>query len=183
LIILKDIIKGCAEGKRQAQEELYRMFAAKMYSLCLRYSRDKDEAKDNLQDGFIKVYSNIKQFKGSGSFEGWVRKIMVNTALQKYRGNYQLYALNDNETKNYDISINNVIEAMGEQELLKMIQELPPRYKLVFNMYAIEGYTHKEISKMLGIAEGTSKSNLSRARDILQEKLKKNMDDRTSLIS
>lgn len=159
------------------------MFAAKMYSLCLRYSRDKDEAKDNLQDGFIKVYSNIKQFKGSGSFEGWVRKIMVNTALQKYRGNYQLYALNDNETKNYDISINNVIEAMGEKELLKMIQELPPRYKLVFNMYAIEGYTHKEISKMLGIAEGTSKSNLSRARDILQEKLKKNMDDRTSLIS
>jgi RNA polymerase sigma factor (sigma-70 family) len=183
LLSLDDIIKGCTEGKRQAQEELYGMFAAKMYSVCLRYSRDQDEAKDNLQDGFIKVYSNIRQFKGSGSLEGWVRRIMVNTALQKYRGHYQLYALNDGETKAYNIPVENVMEAMGEKELLDMIRELPPRYKLVFNMYAIEGYSHREISEMLDITEGTSKSNLSRARDILQEKLKRTMDERTSLIS
>lgn len=159
------------------------MFAGKMYAVCLRYSRDQDEAKDNLQEGFIKVFSNIRQFKAAGSFEGWVRRIMVNTALQKYRGQYQLYALNDNETKAYNIPVENVMEAMGEQELLDMIQELPPRYKLVFNMYAIEGYSHKEISEMLKITEGTSKSNLSRARDILQEKLKKIMGERTFQIS
>jgi len=183
LVALDDIVKGCAEGKRQAQEDLYRLLAGKMYSVCLRYSRDQDEAKDNLQDGFIKVYSNIKQFKGAGSFEGWVRRIMVNTALQKYRGQSQLYALNDNETKAYNIPVENVMDAMGEKELLEMIKELPPRYKLVFNMYAIEGYSHKEISEMLDITEGTSKSNLSRARDILQIKLKKLMDERTFLIS
>ena len=183
MVALDDIVKGCAEGKRQAQEDLYRLLAGKMYSVCLRYSRDQDEAKDNLQDGFIKVYSNIKQFKGAGSFEGWVRRIMVNTALQKYRGQSQLYALNDNETKAYNIPVENVMDAMGEKELLEMIKELPPRYKLVFNMYAIEGYSHKEISEMLDITEGTSKSNLSRARDILQIKLKKLMDERTFLIS
>ena len=183
MVALDDIVKGCAEGKRQAQEDLYRLLAGKMYSVCLRYSRDQDEAKDNLQDGFIKVYSNIKQFKGAGSFEGWVRRIMVNTALQKYRGQSQLYALNDNETKAYNIPVENVMDAMGEKELLEMIKELPPRYKLVFNMYAIEGYSHKEISEMLDITEGTSKSNLSRARDILQNKLKLLMDERTFLIS
>jgi RNA polymerase sigma factor (sigma-70 family) len=183
LVVLNDIVKGCAEGKRQAQEDLYHMFAGKMYSVCLRYSRDQDEAKDNLQDGFIKVFSNIRQYKGTGSFEGWVRRIMVNTALQKYRGQYQLYALNDNETKAYNIPVENVMEAMGEKELLDIIHELPPRYKLVFNMYAIEGYSHKEIGEILDITEGTSKSNLSRARDILQDKLKKNMDERTFLIS
>jgi RNA polymerase sigma factor (sigma-70 family) len=183
LVVLNDIIKGCAEGKRQAQEDLYQMFAGKMYSVCLRYSRDQDEAKDNLQDGFIKVFSNIRQYKGTGSFEGWVRRIMVNTALQKYRGQYKLYALNDNEAKAYNIPVENVMEAMGEKELLDIIHELPPRYKLVFNMYAIEGYSHKEIGEMLYITEGTSKSNLSRARDILQDKLKKIMDERTFLIS
>ena len=183
MVALEDIVKGCTEGKRQAQEDLYRLLAGKMYSVCLRYSRDQDEAKDNLQDGFIKVYSNIKQFKGAGSFEGWVRRIMVNTALQKYRGQSQLYALNDNETRAYNIPAENVMDAMGEKELLEMIKELPPRYKLVFNMYAIEGYSHKEISEMLEITEGTSKSNLSRARDILQSKLKKLMDERTFLIS
>ncbi len=183
MIALDDIIKGCIEGKRQAQEDLYGLLSGKMYSVCLRYSRDQDEAKDNLQDGFIKVFSKIRQFKGAGSFEGWVRRIMVNTALQKYRGQYQLYALNDNESKALNIPVENVMEAMGEKELLDMIQELPPRYKLVFNMFAIEGYSHKEISEMLDITEGTSKSNLSRARDILQEKLKKIMDERTFLIS
>lgn len=176
-------MEGCIAGKRQAQEDLYKMFAPRMYAVCLRYSRDQDEARDNLQDGFIKVFENMKQFKGLGSFEGWVRRIMVNTALQKYRGHYQLYALSDQESKAGNIPVENIMESIGERELLEMIQELPPRYKLVFNMYAIEGYAHKEIAEMLGITEGTSKSNLSRARDILQDKLRKTMSERTIMIS
>lgn len=159
------------------------MFAPKMYAVCLRYSRDQDEARDNLQDGFIKVFENLRQFRGAGSFEGWVRKIMVNTALQKYRGHYQLYALSDNESKASNIPVDNISEIIGEKELLSMIQELPPRYKLVFNMYAIEGYSHKEIGEMLNITEGTSKSNLSRARDILQERLKQAQMEKTTMIS
>jgi RNA polymerase sigma-70 factor (ECF subfamily) len=183
LVRLEEIIKGCVEGRRQAQEELYRMLAGKMFAVCLRYSRDHDEAKDNLQDGFIKVFGHIRQYRGAGSFEGWVRRIMVNTALQKYRGHYQLYALSDSETKAYNIPVENIMEMLGEKDLLEMIQGLPPRYKLVFNLYAIEGYSHKEISEQLNITEGTSKSNLSRARDILQERLKKIMEDKTSMIS
>ena len=159
------------------------MFAPKMYAVCLRYSRNQDEARDNLQDGFIKIFENIGQFRGAGSFEGWVRKIMVNTALQKYRGRYQLYALSDNESKAGNIPVDNISEIMGEKELLAMIQELPPRYKLVFNMYAIEGYSHKEIGEMLNITEGTSKSNLSRARDILQERVKQTQLEKNTMIS
>ncbi len=180
---LEEIVHGCIKGRRQEQEELYRMFAPKMYAVCLRYSRNQDEARDNLQDGFIKVFENISQFRGAGSFEGWVRKIMVNTALQKYRGRYQLYALSDNESKASNIPVDNISEIMGEKELLAMIQELPPRYKLVFNMYAIEGYSHKEIGEVLNITEGTSKSNLSRARDILQERLKQAQLEKTTMIS
>ena len=183
MVRLDEIIEGCIHGKRQAQEDLYRMFASVMYGVCLRYSRNQDEAKDNLQDGFIKVFENIKQFRGLGSFEGWVRRIMVNTALQKYRGHYQLYALTDQESRANNLPVENIMETIGEKELLEMIKELPPRYKLVFNMYAIEGYTHKEIAEMLNITEGTSKSNLSRARDILQDKLKKTMIEKTIMIS
>jgi RNA polymerase sigma factor (sigma-70 family) len=169
------IIEGCRAGDRKAQNELYRLFAGKMFALCLRYARDYDEAKDNLQDGFISVYRHIDQFQFKGSFEGWIRRIMVNTSLQKYRSQFLLYPLTGQE-KNEDLSIENVSELMSEQDLLALIQELPPRYKLVFNMYAIEGYSHKEIASLLGITEGTSKSNLSRARDILQDKLKKQME-------
>jgi RNA polymerase sigma factor (sigma-70 family) len=159
------------------------MFSGKMFAVCLRYSRDYDEARDNLQEGFIKVFENLKQYRGTGSFEGWVRRIMVNTALQKYRGNFQLYTVTDEEIKAKDIPFENAADTMGEQELMAIIHELPPRYKTVFNLYAIEGYSHREISEMLSISEGTSKSNLSRARDILQEKVKVYMQDKSSMIS
>jgi RNA polymerase sigma factor (sigma-70 family) len=172
---MEHIIEGCKAGDRKAQNELYRMFAPKMFAVCLRYARDYDEARDNLQDGFINVYQHIGQFGFKGSFEGWVRRIMVNVSLQKYRSQFMLYPLSGQE-KNEDLSLENVTDMMSEQDLLSLIRELPPRYKLVFNLYAIEGYNHKEIAAMLGITEGTSKSNLSRARDILQDKLKKQME-------
>jgi len=143
-----------------------------MFSLCLRYADNEDEAKDNLQEGFIRVFRKIKQYRFEGSFEGWMRKIMVNISLQKYRDRLKMNPVYELEGVREQAS-ETASDLVTEKDLLQMISELPPRYRLVFNMYAIEGYSHKEISEMLGITEGTSKSNLSRARDILQNKLKK----------
>lgn len=171
---LTHIIKGCLDGERKAQNELYHLFAGKMFAVCLRYSPDYEVAKDNLQDGFISVFNHIGQFRSEGSFEGWIRRIMVNACLQKYRSRFLLYPLSGQET-NEDLSQDEIGEKMSGDELEGIIRELPPRYKLVFNLYAIEGYSHKEIAAMLDISEGTSKSNLSRARDLLQEKLKNQM--------
>jgi len=148
------------------------MFAGRMFSLCLRYADNEDEAKDNLQEGFIRVFRKIKQYRFEGSFEGWMRKIMVNISLQKYRDRLKMNPVYELEGVREQAS-ETASDLVTEKDLLQMISELPPRYRLVFNMYAIEGYSHKEISEMLGITEGTSKSNLSRARDILQNKLKK----------
>lgn len=177
---LEHIIEGCKSGDRKAQNELYQLFAGKMFAVCMRYARNHDEAKDNLQDGFINVFRHIGQFRHEGSFEGWVRRIMVNACLQKYRNQFLLYPLTGQE-KNEELTIENVTEQMTVNDLSLIIQELPPRYKLVFNLYAIEGYNHKEIAGMLGITEGTSKSNLSRARDILQEKLKKQLESTVNI--
>lgn len=151
------------------------MFAGRMFSLCLRYADNTDEAKDNLQEGFILVFSKIKQYRFEGSFEGWVKRIMVNVSLQKYRNRLKMNPVYELETIR-ECAAENASDLVSEKELLQMISELPPRYRLVFNLYAIEGFSHKEISEMLGITEGTSKSNLSRARDILQEKLKKHSE-------
>jgi len=169
---LSDIIKGCLEGNSKAQELLYEQFAGKMFAVCLRYCGDYEEAKDVLQDGFIRVYSNLQQFHKKGSFEGWIRRIMINTALEKYRDKYYLNRV-DNQEERIEIKVeDDVFEDLSAQDLMRMIQELSPKYRMVFNLYAIEGYSHKEISALLKISEGTSKSNLSRARAILQEKLK-----------
>jgi len=169
---LEHIIKGCRDEDPKAQKELYQMFAGRMFSLCLRYADNEDEAKDNLQEGFIRVFRKIKQYRFEGSFEGWMRKIMVNISLQKYRDRLKMNPVYELEGVREQAS-ETASDLVTEKDLLQMISELPPRYRLVFNMYAIEGYSHKEISEMLGITEGTSKSNLSRARDILQNKLKK----------
>jgi len=169
---LSDIINGCLEGNSIAQRQLYQRFAGKMFAVCIQYSGDYDEAKDVLQDGFIRVFLNLKQFKDKGSFEGWIRRIMINTALEKYRDKYHLNRV-VNQEENTDVGVDDtVFEDLSAQDLLKMIRELSPKYRMVFNLYAIEGYTHKEISALLNISEGTSKSNLSRARAILQEKVK-----------
>jgi len=143
-----------------------------MYGLCLKYSNDKDDAKDIMQDGFIKVFQKIDQYSTKGSFEGWVRRIMINTALEKYRSQVSMYPLDERMPISDEGTNSTVIDELSAEELLAVIRELTPKYRMVFNLYAIEGYNHKEIGEMLGISEGTSKSNLSRARLILQEKVK-----------
>jgi RNA polymerase sigma-70 factor (ECF subfamily) len=125
-----------------------------------------------MQDGFIKVFAKISQYSGKGSLEGWIRRIIINTALEKYRSSVSMYSLDDRFKGGEDLSSDNTVEKLNAEQILKLIQELSPKYRMVFNLYAIEGYSHKEISELLGITEGTSKSNLSRARVILQEKVK-----------
>jgi len=168
---LKNIIEECVSGNVRAQETLYRMLAPKMFGVCLRYSKDYTEAEDNLQEGFIKVFAYIKNFRHEGSLEGWVRKIMVNVSLEKFRKQHVMYPVEDisiYESQNYS---NDIIEKITADELIGLIQELPPRYRMVFNLFVMEGMNHKEISKEMQISEGTSKSNLARARDILKRKV------------
>lgn len=168
---LEETIRKCASGDRKAQTALYNHFASKMYGVCLRYSKDNNEAEDNLQDGFIRVFMKISQFGFKGSFEGWMRRIMVNTSLEKFRRNNHLYPVEDMIAFESVQVPEQTISAISADDLLKIIQELPPRYRMVFNLYAIEGYSHQEIAKLMKITEGTSKSNLSRARVILQKKV------------
>jgi RNA polymerase sigma factor (sigma-70 family) len=168
---LKDIIKGCASGDVRDQERLYRMFAPKMFGVCLRYARDRSEAEDNLQDGFVKVFSNIKSFRHEGSFEGWMRRIMVNVSLEKFRKRQVLMPAEDMVQFETQTVSDDVLAKIGADELLGLIQELPPRYRMVFNLFVIEGMNHEEISHEMDISVGTSKSNLSRARDILKRKV------------
>jgi len=171
---LEDIVKGCISGKRKAQEQLFNRLSEEMFGVCLYYSKDYTEAEDTLHEGFMKVFQKISQFQGKGSLVGWIKRIMINTALEKYRKKAQLYAIGDHINTGYDIVPENVIDDLSVQDILNMVRELSPQYKMVFNLFAIDGYSHKEIGEMLGISEGTSKSNLARARYILQEKVKKN---------
>lgn len=170
---IEDIIKGCVDGKRLAQNELYKRFAGKMYAVCVRYSKDATEAEDVLQDGFVKVFQNIQNFKNEGSFEGWVRKIMVNTALEKFRKKNHLYPVGEIFELAKDLKHEDVENNIHAEELMKVIQKLSPGYRTVFNLFAIEGYSHKEIGDKLGISEGTSKSQLARARAVLQDEVEK----------
>lgn len=168
---LKKIIKGCGSGKRDAQHKLYQLYQRKMFGICLHYAKDKTEAEDIAQEGFLKVFENIKQYKFKGSFDGWIKRIMINTALERFRRQKFLYLVDDmtvyDEEQEYDV-IGDSIEA---GELLGLVQELSPQYRTIFSLYAIEGYSHQEISEMLDISVGTSKSNLSRARTILKDKV------------
>lgn len=166
-----NILKGCIDGDNASQEKLYRLVAAQMYGVCLQYAGNEDDAKDIMQDAFIKVFKKIDQFSGKGSLEGWIRRIVVNTALERFRSSIKLQSLDNEPAYEKEISDYGVEESMTAEEITVLIQELSPKYRMVFNLYAIEGYSHKEISNMLEITEGTSKSNLSRARGILQAKL------------
>lgn len=142
-----------------------------MFGVCLRYAKDSTEAEDNLQEGFIRVFNNLKSFRHDGSLEGWIRRIMVNVSLEKIRKQYLLYPVED-VTKYDSVNVSDdVIAKMSADELLQLIRELPPRYQLVFNLYVFEGMTHQEIAKEMEINEGTSKSNLARAREILKKKV------------
>jgi len=151
---------------------LYERFSRKMYGVCLRYTDDKDEAQDILQNGFIKVFENIETFKATGSLEGWIRRIMVNTALNHYRQDKASRLKVDLDSVDYMLEgSDNVGGELDAKELLKVIQTLPAGFRAVFNMFAIEGYSHKEIAEQLNISEGTSKSQYSRARAYLQKLL------------
>jgi RNA polymerase sigma factor (sigma-70 family) len=170
---IKEIINGCLAGNRRDQELLYRRYAAKLYSVSLQYSGNDEEARDILQEGFIKIFENLGSYKHEGSFEGWMRRITVNTALEKFRSRHSLYRVDDiDQIKEPDAEPDNQDYAgLEANDLLEIIRELPPKYRIVFNLFAIEGYSHKEISRMANISEGTSKSNLSRARVILQRRV------------
>jgi RNA polymerase sigma factor (sigma-70 family) len=166
----KKLINLCIAGNPLAQKALYTKYSKLLYGICLRYAANEEEAQDILQDGFVKVYTKLDTFKFEGSFEGWLKRIIVHTAIEAYRKKVDLASVDDFE---YNSLFSTPDEKNLEvEELLKLIQELPKGYRLVFNMYAIEGYTHAEIAKKLNISEGTSKSQLSRARTYLQNKLK-----------
>jgi RNA polymerase sigma factor (sigma-70 family) len=168
----KELVEGCIKGDKRYQKMLYDSYSKKMYGLCLRYCHNQDIAKDVMQDGFVKIINNISQFKFTGPLEAWVRRIMVNTAIQFYRDAAFLNEV-DLEEAQHEVRYDHAFEKLSQDEILKVIQKLAPGYRSVFNLYVIEGYTHAEIAEMLGISENTSKSQLSRARAILQEEIKK----------
>jgi RNA polymerase sigma factor (sigma-70 family) len=171
---IDELVKRCRAGERKSQEMLYKQFASKMLGVCLRYATDRMEAEDMLQNGFIRVFEKINDFRGEGSFEGWMRRIMVNCSIEHYRRNSKMMQLVDLEEASAEVSGNPLATAKLEaKDLILLIQRLSPGYRIVFNLYAIEGYSHKEIAAIVGITEGASKSQLSRARSILREQVLK----------
>jgi RNA polymerase sigma factor (sigma-70 family) len=173
----QQIREGCFKGDRRFQQMLYDMFSSKMFGVCMRYANEYNAAQDLLQEGFVKVFRNIDKFRGEGSFEGWVRRIFVNTAIEHYRKQVNLYAIVDNDVKAYENYDNNALETLKEQDIVKMIQKLSHGYRTVFNLYVVEGYSHKEIGDLMGISEGTSKSQLARARYLLQKMITEQFGD------
>jgi RNA polymerase sigma-70 factor (ECF subfamily) len=169
-VSLEKLIENCINQDAQAQSQLYKQYASKLFSLCLKYSKNYAEAEDNLHDAFITVFSKISQYKHKGSFEGWLKRITINTALQRYREDVGVFDIvNEGNVEDVSIDIND--EDVSLDYLLKIIQELPDRYRLIFNLYVLDGYSHVEISELINISTGTSKSNLARARMILKEKI------------
>jgi RNA polymerase sigma factor (sigma-70 family) len=166
------LIKGCIAGDRAFQTKLYDLLAPKMLGVCLRYARNRQEAEEILQEGFLRVFTYINKFKGSGSLEGWVRKIMVNSALSRYRNKFHLQPVIRLETLGHDApGETDIVSDFDAKELIVLVQTLPAGYRIVFNLYVFEGFKHREIAEALGISEGTSKSNLSDARAYLQKAL------------
>lgn len=166
-----DIIKGSIEGDRRMQELLYQTYSSKMYGVCLRYAGNADDAQDILQDGFIKVFRHLERFRSEGSFEGWMRRIFVNTAIEHYRKKVSLQQVTESHEEHLEDQNWSVLDKLAVKDILMAVQELSPGYRAVFNLYVIEGYAHKDIASMMGISEGTSKSQLARAKAILQQLL------------
>lgn len=171
-----DLIVGCLAGNRRMQEELYRRFSPRMYAVCLRYAGNAEEAEDILQEGFIKVFKKLDSFRREGSFEGWIRRVFVNTAIEHFRRKRYLMPVTEKEENTIEGKYLSVLDDLAARDIMALVQELSPGYRTVFNMYVVEGYTHKEIADMLGISEGTSKSQLSRAKVILQDMVKQFID-------
>ena len=167
------LIDSCMKGDRAAQKVLYDRLAPRMFPLCIRYVSDRDLAEDVLQDGFVTLFTKLHEYKGEGSFDGWARRIFVTTALMNLRKKDALKMSDDLEAaKGLRAETSSQLQNLGYKELMAMITELPPGFRTVFNMYAIEGYSHKEIGEALGISETTSRTQLSRARQWLQNKIK-----------
>ena len=164
-----DLIEGCLQGNRKMQHELYKRFAPKMYGVCLRYASNSEEAEDILQEGFIKVFNKIGSFRREGSFEGWIKRIFVNTAIEQFRKKVYLQPITEVEEDTVEGKYLSVLDRLSEKDIIQLVQQLSPGYRTVFNMYVVEGYTHRQIAELLGISEGTSKSQLSRAKLILQD--------------
>ena len=166
---LDQLIQNCKKNDTKAQSELYKLFSGKLFTICLKYCRNRAEAEDNLQDSFVAIFNKISQFNNKGSFEGWLKRITINTALQRYRNKGVFSIVNEEKIEDVSVEVEN--EDVSIDFLLNSIQELPDRYRMVFNLYALDGYSHKEIAEMLDITTGTTKSNLARARMILKEKV------------
>ena len=177
-ISIPQLIHGSIQGNSKMQKLLYHQFSAKMYGVCLRYANNSDDAQDLLQEGFIKVYRNLEKFRKEGSFEGWVRRVFVNTAIEHYRRKINLNTISEKEERTIEDGAWNVLDHLAEKDIIQLVQELSPGYRSVFNMYVIEGYSHKEIGNILEISEGTSKSQLARAKAILQKKVQEFLDSK-----
>ena len=168
----KELLKGCLKSNRQSQEALYQKYAGQMYVVCLRYVKEQQDAEDVLQEAFIKVYKQIGNFRGDSKLVFWIKKIVINTALNAQRSKLYLYPMVDVEELRESQMETATAADFTMDELLKMINKLPESSRVIFNLYAIEGYKHQEIADMLGISEGTSKSQYSRARQLLQERMR-----------
>ena len=164
-----DLIKGSISGDPQMQRFLYQRFASIMYGVCLRYSENQEDANDLLQEGFIKVYRNLDKFRGEGSFEGWIRRIFINTSIEHFRKKVKLYNVSEVQENTVEDTDLNALDSLAVKDIMKIINELSPGYKQIFNLHVIEGFSHKEIADMLGITEGTSKSQLARAKAVLKK--------------
>ncbi|RCH54401.1 RNA polymerase subunit sigma-70 [Mucilaginibacter hurinus] len=167
---IDELIKRCKTGDRKACELLYKGFASKMLGVCMRYATDKMEAEDMLQNGFIKVFSRLNDYRGEGLFEGWMRRIMIHSSIEYYRKHHKMLQVIDTT----ELASTPLVDAsapanLNAADLMDMVQQLSPGYRMVLNLYAIEGYSHKEIAEIMGISEGASKSQLSRARNILKQ--------------
>lgn len=176
---LEILIKQCQNNQQKAQAEVYQLFSAKLFSVCLRYSNNYEDAQDVFQDGFIQIFKKINQFRFQGSFEGWMRRIMVNACIEKHRKKNHLYVINEDITSDesmeeFNFEFDEEPENHTYSELLEIIQKLPNRYQQVFNLYVFEEFSHQQIADALEISVGTSKSNLSRAREKLMDMIKKN---------
>lgn len=167
----KELIEACVKGDRLAQRSLYDIFSKRMYVICLRYTKSQQEAEDVLQDSFIKVFKNIKGYRGDSRLDYWIKRIVVNTSLNSQRKKLYMYPMMDIDDVKNDYDHSNSLSSFQLEELLNMISELPTGCRTVFNLFAIEGYSHKEIAEMLEVSEGTSKSQFARARKLLQEKI------------
>ena len=168
----EEILKGCKKGDTRSQEALYKHYSRLMFAVCIRYSDNRQTAEDLLQEGFIKVFHAIKEFREDGSLEGWIRKIMLRTSLEHFRKKVNFFALSPIESAGTSPMDEQILSSLASNEILETMNRLPQGYRTVLNLYCVEGYSHKEIADLLGISEGTSKSQLSRAREIMKDLLK-----------